>query len=481
MSETRLDDMPKKEATRINPAFIRSTCVTLLLILVFRIGLYMQVPFLNQDALNEFFGPQNHFGSKTLERISIFCLGLMPYVSAYILVEIFSLFLPGLKKLRNGRYSDRVKLKRIGLFVTLILAIFQSIGIVDGLLEIRNPGGESILDIESNYEYALIVVSLVAGVYILIFICELISKYGIGHGISMIMMAGICINVYFGFANSSFWKYEFGPLVYAAVVAAIGLLVWLTVLLLTTKTSVETSHDADNKSYRFFQYNFCPSGFVPITYAASLVMIPVTISYYADSWQGVAEALNYGSLYYEISMVVCTLFLSCLFAWLFFHPGRRLEKMHSSGWRFQTGEDAEEKFLLKKMLIYSLPWTGFLCLLAIIPHLLISGLNIPFYIGGTTVPIIVAISLDVLDRYKFSNLHPGHFSKIAEFHDVYEATMIKNHLTAEGILCYMQGYYHRHLLFFFGPHIEISLMVAHEDQTVAKDIISNYYNGLGLF
>lgn len=110
----------------------------------------------------------------------------MPYVSAYLLVEICSLFTPFLKKFRNGDYEGRQKLKKIALLLTLLLGVLQGSGIVSGLADMVSPGGVKILDISSSYEYILLVAVLVGSLYFLIFITELISKFGFGHGISII-------------------------------------------------------------------------------------------------------------------------------------------------------------------------------------------------------------------------------------------------------------------------------------------------------
>ena len=481
MIETSSNTAADRHHKKINPAFLRSVCITIFLILVYRLGFKIQIPFLNEDLLNEFLKIQGIFDSQATGRYSIFSLGLMPYFSAFVLVEIFSLFLPFLNKFRSGDYEGRRKLKQIALILTLVLSMLQGFALTKAFVSVRIGNETSILCITNNFEYFIVMMTLTASVFFLILICELISKYGIGHGISLIVITDICGDFFHSLGRNASVLKELGPLVYAIILFVIGLLAWLTILLLTTKVSMGTLCDADNKPRRFFQFNFCPSGYIPITYATSIVMIPITILFYTESWRNIADAMNPGSFYYETSMLVCALFFSYLFAWLFLHPRRRIEKMMSRGWQFQTEESLSEKFLLKKLLIYNLPWTGFLCLLAITPHLLISGMNIPFYIGGTTIPIIVAISLDILDRYKFSNLEHANISKIAELHDVYDAAMIKNHLTHEGISCYMQGYYHRHLLYFFGPHIEMSLVVPDEDQEAARKIIRNDYDGLGLY
>ena len=107
--------------------------------------------------------------------------------------------------------------------------------------------------------------------------------------------------------------------------------------------------------------------------------------------------------------------------------------------------------------------------------------NLPFSIGGSTLFLPIAISLDVLDRLNvLRKSKSGGLCKIAELHDVYDASMIKNHMQSKGIICHFQGYYHRHLLYFFGPYIDISVMVSERDRESAEELIRKYYNGLGL-
>lgn len=119
-------------------------------------------------------------------------LGIMPYVSAYILVELLSLCIPLLKKLRSGDYKGRLKLKRIALIVSMFLSIYQANALITNLKNWNLSGGKAILNISDTFEHVLLVCLLVGCFYLLLFLCELISKFGIGHGISIIIFSGIC-------------------------------------------------------------------------------------------------------------------------------------------------------------------------------------------------------------------------------------------------------------------------------------------------
>lgn len=480
MIQTSSNDLNHQAQSQFKSDFLCATLVSILLISIYRLGIQISIPFLNEDAFKEYFGIYKYFDSNSAGRLSIFSLGIMPYVSAYVLVEIFSLFIPPLKQFRKGGFRGRRRLKQIALTLTLFLGVLQGAGIINRLKNTELPNGIRLLEIGYGYEYILLITILVGGAYFLVIICELISKFGIGHGISLILLSGISIQFFSNFSRHLSISKELGTKVYLFALLVFVFFVCSTVVLLKAKVLVGCSHKFKNDPSYLFQFNFCPSAKVAITYASSIVMIPVTVANFFDVGQDFADWFFPGSLLYDITLVGFVFLFSYIFAWLFFHPKKRLKKMEIRGWKFTNNGISTEKYLLQKLFIYNLPWTAFLCLLAIVPHILITIFNVPFYIGGASVPLIVAISLDILDRYNFFKSKIQKPVKIAEFHDVYDATMIKNHLSAEGILCHLQGYYHRHLLYFFGPYVEISLMVANSNQTNAQEVIHKYYDGLGL-
>jgi preprotein translocase subunit SecY len=461
------------------PQFLGSIIITVVLVSIYRLG--VQIPFINTDAALEFFKTFRYFNSDYIGRFSIFSLGLMPYVSSYLLVEFCSLFIPYLKKLRGGDYKGRRKLKNIALSLTLPLGVLQGSGIVSGLTDTILPDGEKILEINSSYEYILLVAVLVASLFFLIFITELISKFGVGHGVSIIILSGICSDISTGAMSNlgHFSKIELNMLLMLATVFCF--IVLSTVVLLRTKVSIQIYHRLSEDSETAFQFNTCPSGKIAVGYAGSILMLPATIFTFFEEEQHILNYFRPDSFFYNVFNVLLLFLLSYVLAVLFLHPKRRIIKLHQRGWEFPDFDDNSGKFLVRKLVIYNLPWTLFLCVLAVLPRIPITVFEYPFYIGGASLYIAVVIGLDILDRYNVQRCTPsGQLVKIAEFHDIYDSSMIKKHLKSEGVPCHMQGFYHRHLYYFFGPYLDISLMVGKDKTEFSRNIIKKYYNSLGL-
>ena len=211
------------------------------------------------------------------------------------------------------------------------------------------------------------------------------------------------------------------------------------------------------------------------------MLLPATVLNFFDTGGSIVKFFTPGTISYYVVLWLFVFLMSYLFAWLFLRPKIRVKKMSERGWEFVEGNQAAQNHLMRRMLIYNLPWATLLCVLVVLPQLLISRFNVPFYIGGSSVYLAVAIGLDILERYTMQRRsQPGGLVKIAEFHDVYDAAMVRNHLEAEGIPAHLQGFHHRCLLYFFGPYIDIALTVPQSDTEASKDLIRTYYSGLGL-
>lgn len=462
--------------------FYRALFVTLFLIIIFRLCSKISIPFINKQALSEYMKMASMFdpSGSSATFYSIVLLGIMPYVSAFLIVELLSLIVPPLKKLRTGNFDGRRKLKIFAVVLTMPVSIIQSISIVNALKAMELPNSTKILLLGNSHEYLLLIATMVGGVYFVYFLSELISKYGIGHGISLMFLSGIFVE----FGGSIKWHLtkinEIGLNPYFLSLFSFFVLSALAFILLKTKVSVSCVHKSGNKSYGHFQMNLCPSSDMSIAFSSSILIIPAAIISFFNWNTGVFENFYHGSLFYEIMNAITIILLSFLFARLFLHPKKRIDKLRDRGWEFTTDPESTKKLLLRKMFMYNILWTGFLCMLAIVPSIVVSNVEVPIYIGGASSLLLVAVIIDIFDIYAFHRQRKGAPVKVAEIHDVYDATMIKNHLIAEGIPCHLRGYYHRHLLYFFGPYIEISLMVSSEDQAAAQDIIEKYHGGLGL-
>ena len=418
--------------------------------------------------------------SLTDGHFSILILGIMPYVSAYILVEIFSLCIPLLKKMRSGDFEGRLKLKRISLVLALVLAACQASGVVSSLKSWNLPNGKSILNVSNSFEHLILVCVLVGSFYLLVAICELISKFGIGHGISIIILSSICGDL-IGRVSMHFERLEYYDLSsYIFVLIALCVLISFTYVFLKTKISIRCYHEKDNTTVGYFQLNLSPSSLAALTYAATIIMLPATLSHYFGIGSSLADSLYPGSVGYNLISIFCILIFSFLFGWAFLHPRKRVNRMRQRGWHIEDFDTSTENFMLRRQFIYNLPWTIYLCIMVIVPSTLTVSANVPFYIGGSSIPVIVAISLDLICGFKFYQNNIQQPIKVAEFHDIYDANMIQNHLEAMGIKSYLRGYHHRLLSYFFGPHLDMSLIIDNQDKESVQTLIQDYYDGLGL-
>lgn len=459
--------------------------LSLTIITVYRLLVKIPLPFLD---LSDFNAAANSLwgmvaGGNFLDHLSIVALGIMPFTSAYVLVEICSLFIPFLKKHRGGDYHGRRILYKYALFLTVILSFVQAKFLVQGLEGILSPYGNPILVLSNNLEYIALLLTLVAPVFILLALAEISTKYGAGNGISLLILSGICLTVFENinnfFARTGEMQLNFFYVVLFSTIVFL-LFVFVPVFLVSISCSIPFRHSSDQSFADYFKLDSCLSGKEAILFATSMLMLPVTLLSFMGGFGSIADSLNPGTLGYSLFACVFVMLFSYLLGWLFLHPKRRLDTLHNWGWR-PKGTPQHTFDIKRRFFILNLPWSLFLCGVIIIPSIMISGFNIPFYLGGSSIFILAFISLDFVSRFKFlsTNVHEKTF-KIAELHDVHHATMIKNHLKSEGVKFYLQGYYHRHLLFFFGPYIPINLLVPLREKDRVSEIMDRYYGGVGL-
>lgn len=464
-------NQPGKKSPR-NSELIRSIVFTVAIIILYRLLVLIPLPLVNQEALEELFLEYNQ--PAPISTISILALGLIPYISAYMLVEIGSLFIPFLKRLRGGDYSGRHKLKTYALLLTIIIGALHGYGLVNGFVEIASPTGLRVISVQGPIDYIIPIVTMLGGVFLLILLAELISRYGVGHGISVIILTGMLgkfgqdilrlhklTNIDFNMGTSP------GTFVLLIILAPIFLIL-SAVIFLKAKKPVLVSHSSLLKPVDYFQLNLCPSGVAALSWSFTVLML---LFFFYENFFSI---FIIGSFFYTVTMLILCTGFSYFFAWGFLHPKRRVEKLLRRSW---TLHNETPETLLRKVMIYNLPWSFFLYL-----FIVQANFNVPVvHLGDTGLFVGFAIMLDILDRINLSRRSTaGRFVKISEIHDVYDAAMIKNHIESEGIPCHLQGYYHRCLLYFFGPYIEISVMVPDNERERSKVLIRDFYESMGL-
>lgn len=469
-----------------NNQIIKEILISISVLAIYRLLLMVPMPFIDYNEFNSISETIGSLiiGNDHFSHISITAMGLMPFISAYLIVEILSLFVPFLKKHRGGDYYGRKTLKTYALGLTLILSVVQGYFIILGLEGILSTSGVPILSLANNLQFIVLLATLVTTVLVLLFLAELVTKYGIGNGISLLILSGTCFsllaNILKFFNHTSELHLNFFYVVVFSVLI-IFLFIFIPIVLVKTTYTIPLKHSSDEVSSNFFKLNACLSGKQIIGYATSVLMLPATLFSFMGGFESLATSLQPGTFGYYFFSCFLVILLSYIFGWLFLRPRKRFQTLKKWGWNTEEHQQYTIDFIKQKFLFMNLPWTVFLCAVLIVPSITITGFNIPFYLGGSSLIVVAVISLDIVSRFRFWNENVDDKTyNIAEFQDLHHATMIKNHLASENIKFYLQGYYHRHLLYFFGPYIPINLMVPADEKTRTVEIIIRYYGSLGL-
>lgn len=447
---------------------IRAILNTIGLVILYRLFLLIPLPFIDHQFYEELISRYNP--EKTPISFSIAVLGIGPYIIAYSLVELSSLVVPFFRRLRlEGGNKGRRQLKNFALFATLIIGILMAFGIIKGISEIKLNGG-SILPIQNGLDYVVPVVTLVGGVFLIIFIAELITNYGIGHGISILVLMGPVANVFKDFLTI-FKEYKLQLGIYQVngmlLLNIIPYLLFIVLgfVFLNGGRSVPLKQQATNSPVDYFQLNLNPSGVVSMSPSILLIALWPHRIIQAD--------ISRGGISHRLILFLLLLTISSLLAWAFFHPEKRIKKLIKQGW---TLFDLEIPELLTRVILYNFPWICFVYYVQTMPDILRYFFKFDFVTGGMSLIYGFAVMLDVIDRMKFSrNIGTGKSIKVAEIHDVYEAQMFKRYLEEAGIRCHLRGYHHRSMLYFFGPFIEISLMIS-DDNKVRTQVLLEDFN-----
>lgn len=447
---------------------------TLFALFLYRLLYSIPLPSIDYQALRELlsqYEATSALSDHRFSRVSILSLGLMPYVSAYVLVEILSLFVPPLKKLRTGDFAGRSRLKTYALLLAVILGGIHAYGIVEGLSAMKAERGLPVLPLHGPSDYILPVATLMAGVFILIFLAEMISRYGVAHGISTLIAAGtmhmFADQVWRGYwTNMELGLMSPGSYLLSAI-APILVVVIVSTLFLKSRRPVLFKHPLLPHPVGHFNLNMVPSGIKGIDWGFSIV----SSLWLAESLTGTVRL----TWIFLDSQPIFGILLGFPLAVFFLHWRRRTKKLANRGW---TLCDEPGNSIVRKIMAYNVPWALFVAGMFLLSEILLRQTDGLLHFYGISFLVVTAAVLDVWDRIRKSR--HGSMTRVAEIHDVYDATMIKNHLEAEGIRTHLQGFHHRSLLYFFGPYVEISVLVQEEDREKAEEVIEKFYGGIGL-
>src|SRR4051794_3030625 len=389
-------------------------------LVVFRIGAHIPVPGIDPNVLAGFFqnnqggmlGMFNMFSGGALRRFTIFALGIMPYISASIIMQLMTAVSPQLDALRKEGESGRRKITQYTRYGTVFLALFQSTGI--SIMLESQPG----LVLEPGLMFRLTtVVTLVTGTMFLMWLGEQITERGLGNGISIIIFAGIAA----GLPNAVSGLFELvrtgsmnalSAILICVIVAAVTYLVVFIergqrkILVNYAKRQVGNKIYGGQSSHLPLKLNM--SGVIPPIFASSIILFPATIlnwfssgssaGWFADTLHNVAEALKPGQPVYVLLYALAIVFFCFFYTALVFNSRETADNLKKSG-AFVPGirpGDQTARYIdriLTRLTLAGAIYNVFVCLL---PEFLVLRWNVPFYFGGTSLLIIVVVTMDFM-------------------------------------------------------------------------------------
>jgi len=401
------------------PELRRRVVFTLLMLMVYRMGVQIPTPGINGEALAAFFqqnastlfGMFNMFSGGALENFSIFALGIMPYISASIIIQLLTVVIPQLETLKKEGEAGRRKITQYTRYGTVGLSIIQGFFIASGLEGMTGPGGAAIVMVPGIEFKLMTVLTLTAGTSFIMWLGEQMTERGIGNGISLIIYAGIIARMPAAIVNSiQLIKSGEIPMIFVPIMLLMMFGVVAIIVFFETaqrRIPIQYAKRVVGRKVYGGQSSHLPlkiniSGVIPPIFASSIMMFPATIgSFIQIDWvQQVSAALSPGTIYYYILYVGMIAFFCFFYTAVTFNPDDVAENLKKNGGfvpGIRPGKKTSE-FIDKVLTRLTVVGAIYLSLVCVLPTLLISKFNIPFYFGGTALLIVVGVAIDTISQ-----------------------------------------------------------------------------------
>jgi preprotein translocase subunit SecY len=385
-------------------------------LIVFRIGSFIPVPGIDPAVLEQLFRSQqggilgmfNMFSGGALSRFSVFALGIMPYISASIIMQLLTVVSPQLEALKKEGEAGRRKITQYTRYGTVFLAFFQAIGIS---IALESQAG---LVLDPGVMFRLTtVVTLVAGTMFLMWLGEQITERGLGNGISVIIFAGIvaglpaAIGGTLELARTGAFSIPLVLMLFVGALVITAFVVFVErgqrkILVNYAKRQVGNKVYAGQSSHLPLKLNM--AGVIPPIFASSIILFPATIAGFFGSseslnWlKDIGAALSPGQPVYVMLYAAAIFFFCFFYTALVFNPKETADNLKKSGAfipGYRPGEQTA-RYIDKVMTRLTLVGAVYITLVCLIPEFLIVKWNVPFYFGGTSLLIIVVVSMDFM-------------------------------------------------------------------------------------
>ena len=399
------------------PELKKRVLFSLSMLAVYRIGCHIPTPGIDRIALSHFFkqaqgtllGLFDMFSGGALERLTVFALGIMPYISSSIIFQLLTVVIPAIEKLSKEGESGRKKIIQFTRYGTVVLSVVQGLGIAIGLESMRGPAGELVVP-NSGWAFRLMtVLTLTAGTAFIMWLGEQMSEKGIGNGISLIIFAGIVVRIPTALGNTA-------KLLNAGQISLFTIIFVLTLMFAViagivfveraqrrlpihyAKRVVGLKTFNTQSSHLPLKVNM--AGVIPPIFASSIIMFPATIANFINiPWvQTAAKSLTPGNWPYNIFYVAFIVFFCYFYTAVTFNPVDVSENIKKHGGYIPGIRPGKETSDFMDSVLTRLTFVGaiYISIVCVLPSVLIGRFNLPFYFGGTALLIAVGVGMDTV-------------------------------------------------------------------------------------
>jgi len=402
----------------MNKSLVNKILITLGFLLAYRILAYVPVPGVNIDVIKEFFdtnsnnalGMFNMFSGNAVERLSIISLGIMPYITASIIMELLAATFPELGKMKKER-DGMTKYMQIIRYATIAITLIQAIGVAIGLQSLTGKGGESAIMIDTTTFITVAAFSMLTGTMLLMWIGEQITQRGVGNGISLIIFAGIVSSIpsaiggTINLVNTGELNFLVVLAILAIIIATVGFIIYVELGERRVPVSYSRKVMMQNQQKRVM--NYIPikvnlSGVIPPIFASAILMFPSTILQASTNpiVQKISDFLNPNSYTFNFMMFLFVIFFAYFCASIVFNAKDIADNLKRQGGFIPGVRPGEHTAEFLNEVASRLTFWGaiYLALISTLPWILVKSMGVPFYFGGTAVLIVVQVALDTMRK-----------------------------------------------------------------------------------
>jgi len=399
-------------------ALTQKILITFGFLFAYRVLAYIPIPGVDLEVIKHFFdqnannalGLANMFSGNAIRRMSIISLGIMPYITSAIVMELLAATFPALGQMKKER-DGMQKYMQIIRYGTIFVTVIQAIGVSMGLQSMRGAGGESAVMIDPTTFVVLAVFSMLTGTMLLMWFGEQITQKGVGNGISLIIFAGIVSGIPSAISNT-IAAVNSGTMSFLVVLAILAIMVTTILVIIyvelgerripisySRKTIMQNQH---KRVMNYIPIRVNLSGVIPPIFASAVLMFPLTLLQAStNEWAvAIADILHPGGFLYNALMFLLVIFFAFFYASIAFNAKDIADNLKRQGGFIpgvRPGKHTAD--FLNEVASRLTVWGSiYLAVISTLPFIIINGLGASFYFGGTAVLIVVQVALDTMRK-----------------------------------------------------------------------------------